>query len=81
MLRKEFNSLIILEVNEESRIQYDDLNGEDFDNITKIRLKANDTISVGHPCVTEDGLMMVFASDMVENSLGEKSYGGGFFEA
>jgi peptidoglycan-associated lipoprotein len=53
-----------------------DLNGEDFDNITKIRLKANDTISVGHPCVTEDGMMMVFASDMVENSLGEKSYGG-----
>lgn len=31
MLRKEFNSLIILEVNEESRIQYDDLDGEDLE--------------------------------------------------
>ncbi len=53
-----------------------DLNGEDFDNITKIKLKENDTISVGHPCISEDGMMMVFASDMVKNSLGEKSYGG-----
>ncbi|MBU3659425.1 MAG: hypothetical protein FGM14_06135 [Flavobacteriales bacterium] len=53
-----------------------DLNGEDFDNITKIILKSNDTVSVGHPCVTEDGMMMIFASDMVENSLGEKSFGG-----
>jgi len=53
-----------------------DLNGEDFDNLTKISLKSNDTVSVGHPCVTEDGTMLIFASDMVENSLGEKSYGG-----
>lgn len=53
-----------------------DLNGEDFDNITKIILKSNDTISVGHPCVTEDGMMLIFASDMVENSLGEPSFGG-----
>jgi peptidoglycan-associated lipoprotein len=53
-----------------------DLNGEDFDNITKINLKANDTISVGHPCLTEDGMMLIFVSDMVENILGEKSFGG-----
>ena len=52
------------------------LNGEDFDNITKINLKANDTISVGHPCLTEDGMILIFASDMVENNLGEKSFGG-----
>lgn len=53
-----------------------DLNGEDFDNVTKINLKANDTISVGHPCLTEDGMMLIFVSDMVENKLGEKSFGG-----
>ena len=53
-----------------------ELNGEDFDNITKINLKSNDTVSVGHPCLSEDGMMLIFASDMVENSLGEKSFGG-----
>jgi len=31
MLKKEFNSLIILEVNENSRIQYDNLDGEDLE--------------------------------------------------
>lgn len=31
MLKKEFNSLIILEVNESSRIQYDNLDGEDLE--------------------------------------------------
>jgi peptidoglycan-associated lipoprotein len=30
----------------------------------KINLKANDTISVGHPCVSEDGKFLIFASDM-----------------
>lgn len=29
----------------------------------KLPLKANDTISVGHPCVTEDGKFLIFASD------------------
>jgi peptidoglycan-associated lipoprotein len=53
-----------------------DINGEDFDNVTKLKLKANDTISVGHPCVTEDGTMLIFASDMAENSVGAKSFGG-----
>lgn len=31
MLKSEFNSLIILEVNEKSRIQYDNLDGEDLE--------------------------------------------------
>jgi len=34
-----------------------EINGEDFDNVTKLKLKANDTISVGHPYVTEEGTM------------------------
>lgn len=53
-----------------------DVNGEDFDNLTKMKLKSSDTISVGHPCLTEDGTMLIFASDMVENSKGQKSLGG-----
>lgn len=51
-----------------------DLNGESFENIVKIKLKTNDTISVGHPCITEDGMMLIFASDM-ESSGGNKSFG------
>lgn len=30
----------------------------------KLNLKDNDTISVGHPCVSEDGKFLIFASDM-----------------
>ncbi|MFN5911895.1 MAG: OmpA family protein [Bacteroidota bacterium] len=30
----------------------------------KITLKTSDTISVGHPCVTDDGNFLIFASDM-----------------
>jgi len=30
----------------------------------KLNLKENDTISVGHPCATEDGKFLIFASDM-----------------
>lgn len=30
----------------------------------KLALKANDSISVGHPCVSEDGKFLIFASDM-----------------
>ncbi len=30
----------------------------------KINLKTSDTVSVGHPCVTEDGKFLIFASDM-----------------
>jgi hypothetical protein len=29
-----------------------------------MNLKSNDTISVGHPCVTDDGKFLIFASDM-----------------
>lgn len=53
-----------------------DVNGEDFDNLTKLKLKASDTISVGHPCITEDGMMLIFASDMTESPNGQKSFGG-----
>lgn len=31
---------------------------------TKLALKAHDTISVGHPCVSDDGRFMIFTSDM-----------------
>ncbi len=31
----------------------------------KLELKTNDTISVGHPCVSDDGKTLVFASDML----------------
>jgi peptidoglycan-associated lipoprotein len=30
----------------------------------KLPLKTSDTISVGHPCVTDDGNFLIFASDM-----------------
>ncbi len=30
----------------------------------KVNLKTHDSISVGHPCVTDDGKFLVFASDM-----------------
>ncbi len=30
----------------------------------KLELKDNDTISVGHPCVSDDGKFLIFASDM-----------------
>ncbi|MES2798887.1 MAG: OmpA family protein [Bacteroidota bacterium] len=30
----------------------------------KLNLKSSDTISVGHPCVSDDGNFLVFASDM-----------------
>jgi peptidoglycan-associated lipoprotein len=38
-------------------------------------LKTDSTISVGHPCITEDGMMLIFASDMKESG-GTKSLGG-----
>ncbi len=30
----------------------------------RLELKSNDTVSVGHPCVSDDGRTLVFASDM-----------------
>lgn len=39
---------------------------EDWDTPVKCNLKDgfSDSVSVGHPCVTEDGLYLIFASDM-----------------
>ena len=54
-----------------------DVSEESYENPMKITLKSHDSISVGHPCISEDGMMLIFASDMVANSKGnEKSYGG-----
>jgi len=53
-----------------------DLSGEDFENPLRISLKTNDTVSVGHPCLTTDDMMLIFASDMTESANGEKSFGG-----
>jgi peptidoglycan-associated lipoprotein len=53
-----------------------DLSGEDFENPMRISLKTNDTVSVGHPCLTPDDMMLIFASDMTESANGEKSFGG-----
>lgn len=41
-----------------------DLKGKEWGSPTKLVLKANDSISVGHPCVTDDGKFLIFASDM-----------------
>lgn len=38
--------------------------GKSWDIPEKINLKPNDTISVGHPCPSEDGRFLIFASDM-----------------
>ena len=53
-----------------------DLSGEDFENPLRISLKTNDTVSVGHPCLSPDDMMLIFASDMTESANGEKSFGG-----
>ena len=52
-----------------------DLTGDGYENVSKMNLKTSDTISVGHPCLTEDGMMLIFASDMVSSG-GTKSFGG-----
>jgi peptidoglycan-associated lipoprotein len=53
-----------------------DLSGEDFENPMRISLKTNDTVSVGHPCLSPDDMMLIFASDMTQSANGEKSFGG-----
>lgn len=40
-----------------------ELKGKEWGIPTKLYLKSHDSISVGHPCVTEDGKFMIFASD------------------
>jgi outer membrane protein OmpA-like peptidoglycan-associated protein/tetratricopeptide (TPR) repeat protein len=31
---------------------------------TKLNLKSNDSVSIGHPCASDDGKFLIFASDM-----------------
>lgn len=38
--------------------------GKGWDTPVKLNLKSNDTVSVGHPCASEDGKYLIFASDM-----------------
>ena len=48
--------------------------GEFVDPI-KLNLKQDDKESVGHPCLTTDGMKLIFASDM-KSSGGDVSFGG-----
>lgn len=41
-----------------------ELKGKEWGEPTKLMLKGDDSISVGHPCVTEDGKYLIFASDL-----------------
>lgn len=41
-----------------------EIKGKEWGNPKKIILKSNDSISVGHPCVTDDAKILIFASDM-----------------
>jgi peptidoglycan-associated lipoprotein len=52
------------------------MSGEDFDDPRKIALTVSETISVGHPCLSSDDQMLIFASDMKVSPNGEKSFGG-----
>ena len=52
------------------------MSGQDFDDPKKISLTVSDTISVGHPCLSSDDQMLIFASDMKKSPNGEKSFGG-----
>ncbi|MFN5652240.1 MAG: OmpA family protein, partial [Flavobacteriia bacterium] len=52
------------------------MSGQDFDDPRKISLTVSDTISVGHPCLSPDDQMLIFASDMRVSPNGEKSFGG-----
>lgn len=38
--------------------------GKGWGDPVKLNLKSHDSISVGHPCVSEDGKFLIFASDM-----------------
>jgi|GEM_PF-67261 len=41
-----------------------ELKGKEWGDTVRLNLKNHDSISVGHPCVTEDGKFLIFASDM-----------------
>jgi peptidoglycan-associated lipoprotein len=38
--------------------------GKEWDTPTKLILKTHDSISVGHPCVSDDGNFLIFSSDL-----------------
>lgn len=40
------------------------LKGKEWAEVTKLTLKEHDSISVGHPALSEDGRFLIFASDM-----------------
>ncbi len=52
-----------------------DIEEDEFKNPRKMNLKKDATTSVGHPCLSLDGKMLIFASDMAESG-GDKSFGG-----
>lgn len=41
-----------------------ELTGKTWGKPTKLTLKPHDSLSVGHPCVSEDGKFLIFASDL-----------------
>jgi peptidoglycan-associated lipoprotein len=41
-----------------------ELKGKDWGQPIKLNLKNHDSVSVGHPCVSDDGNYLIFASDM-----------------
>jgi len=41
-----------------------DIRGKEWGEPTKLPIKSDDTISVGHPCVSGDGNYLIFASNM-----------------
>jgi peptidoglycan-associated lipoprotein len=52
-----------------------DIEEGEFKNPRKMDLKKNEITSVGHPCLSLDGKMLIFASDMDESG-GDNSFGG-----
>ena len=45
-------------------IYMSELGGKGWERPKKLSLKPNDTLSVGHPCVSDDGKFLIFVSDM-----------------
>ena len=61
----------IAEINIKELMNY--MKKKEFTNVRKMNLKSDETVSVGHPCLSQDGNMLIFASDM-ESSGGDKSF-------
>jgi outer membrane protein OmpA-like peptidoglycan-associated protein len=51
----------------EGTIWWAEAKGKSWDVPVKLNLKTADSVSVGHPCVSEDGKYLIFASDMDGN--------------